>query len=771
MSNQAFDWNKHTPPIERCQQLAQEVAISPLLAQLCYNRGYTTAEAIRQFLHADLNELPDPFLMHDMARGVERVARAIEYGERIVVYGDYDADGITSTTVMVEAIESLGGDVSYYLPNRFEDGYGPNLKVYEQLIAEGAQLIVTCDNGVAGHQAIAYAMAQGVDVVVTDHHELPETLPEAYALIHPRHPLGQYPFGELAGVGVAFQFAAALLGENPEELLDVVAIGTIADVVPLVADNRILVAQGLRSMADTPRIGLRMLLEQKADGPITEQTISFAVAPRLNALGRLGDASPGVTLLTTFDEAEAEQVLAHIETCNSERRRLVETISQEAEHLLRQQSELPDIVVLAQPHWHQGVLGIVASKLVERFARPIVLLAIDAAQGIAKGSARSTPHLDLHAVLQANESLLLAFGGHHMAAGLSVASDQVAQLQAALNATLRAQQQDVVPVSPIVVDAVLPLEQATVTLAQELTVLRPYGAGNPEPLFHIGPHALQDVKYLGQQQQHVRLTVTDGAQRLEALRFQAPETLRALQSGNTVHLVGHLTINEWNGVQRPQLYLIDARVSGIQVFDWRRKRPHADSLTITDALYVFDNPRSFQKFAPQLDPTSQAILLSHAAPPKCDTVVVFDCPMSVVALRVFLQQVQPKKIYLMAFSWDDAYATGMPHREQYRAVYRYLKCQAPFAVREQLAAMQQSTHLSKNLLIFVIQVFLEAKLAVIENGLLQLVPDADKVDLASSPLVHQRQLTMDAEKQFVYSSFAEVKDWLQDQLQEQNKED
>ena len=334
MLNSTFDWEeKKIPNLKEVdlQALAKEMKCSPLLVELALSRGYQTKEAIENFLKPS-EVFHDPFLLYDMEKAVERIRTAILNNEAILIYGDYDADGITATTILVEVLDSLGANVSYYLPDRFEDGYGPNQSVYKYYIEQGIQLIITCDNGVAGHQAIHYAKERGVDVIITDHHEIGETLPEAYAVVHARHPKGHYPFGDLCGVGVALKVATALLGDLPTEYLDVCAIGTIADLVSLTDENRTIVQMGLKLMQNTDRVGLAELIQRVGVDPknLNEETVAFQLAPRLNALGRLGSAMPGVELLTTFDVEEAKSLVDQIEVSNQTRRSIVDKITQEA---------------------------------------------------------------------------------------------------------------------------------------------------------------------------------------------------------------------------------------------------------------------------------------------------------------------------------------------------------------------------------------------------------------------------------------------------------
>ena len=317
---------------EYLDELIEETGFPKIVLQILMERGYDSLEAINNFLDPDARGLYDPNFMHDMELGVDRIQQAIMNGEKIVIYGDYDVDGITSTALMYETLEELGAEVEYYIPDRFKDGYGPNVEVYKRLIDEGVSLIVTVDNGVAGHEAIDYANQHGVDVVITDHHELPETLPDAYAIIHPRHPEGDYPFGELSGVGVAFKVAAALLEELPQDVLDLVALGTVADLVSLTGENRILVKYGLQLLQQTMRPGLQSLYKVAGiEVPtITEETIGFSLAPRLNALGRMENGSLGVELLTTLDEERAEELAKTTNQLNIKRQEEVNKIVEES---------------------------------------------------------------------------------------------------------------------------------------------------------------------------------------------------------------------------------------------------------------------------------------------------------------------------------------------------------------------------------------------------------------------------------------------------------
>ncbi|MDY2638373.1 MAG: single-stranded-DNA-specific exonuclease RecJ, partial [Ligilactobacillus salivarius] len=415
---------------EHLDELIEETGFPKIVLQILMERGYDSLEAINNFLDPDARGLYGPNFMHDMELGVDRIQQAIMNGEKIVIYGDYDVDGITSTALMYETLEELGAEVEYYIPDRFKDGYGPNVEVYKRLIDEGVNLIVTVDNGVAGHEAIDYANQHGVDVVITDHHELPETLPDAYAIIHPRHPEGDYPFGELSGVGVAFKVAAALLEELPQDVLDLVALGTVADLVSLTGENRILVKYGLQLLQQTMRPGLQSLYKVAGiEVPtITEETIGFSLAPRLNALGRMENGSLGVELLTTLDEERAEELAKTTNQLNIKRQEEVNKIVEEAVAQLANKSENHLVNVVAGNNWHEGVVGIVASRLVDMTGKPSLVLSIDEKTGIAKGSGRSIEAFQMFDALDSHRDILMKFGGHHMACGLSLDKEKLSDL-------------------------------------------------------------------------------------------------------------------------------------------------------------------------------------------------------------------------------------------------------------------------------------------------------------------------------------------------------
>lgn len=390
-------WDVQTPDKEKVEQLAGRLGITPLAASLLVMRGYDTADKASSFLYGNDARFHDPYLLKDMEKAVRRIKQAISDQEKIMIYGDYDADGVTSTTVLLQMLKKCSAQADFYIPDRFKEGYGPNEAAFRGIKESGYSLIITVDTGIAGVHEAEVAKELGIDLIITDHHEPGPVLPDAYAIIHPKQPGCGYPFKELAGVGVAFKLAHALNGELPEDLLDLCAIGTIADLVPLHDENRQIAKRGMEQFRKTKRPGLKALAKiagaeiHNAD----EETIGFQIAPRLNAVGRIEQADPAVYLLNTEDEREAEELAEDINALNKERQKIVNQMTEEAVQMIEEEGLDQPVIVVARPGWNPGVVGIVASKLVERFYRPAIVLGVDEEKGIAKGSARSIKGFDL----------------------------------------------------------------------------------------------------------------------------------------------------------------------------------------------------------------------------------------------------------------------------------------------------------------------------------------------------------------------------------------
>jgi single-stranded-DNA-specific exonuclease len=521
-------WNE-PPPIHVPPALAAAVGGHPLVAEALARRGITDAARANGFLYPDRYIPTSPQTLPGMGRAIARITRAIRAGEPVCVWGDFDVDGQTSTALLVSVLRDLGAEVSYHVPNREIEGHGVALEPLAAVIAEGARLIVTCDTGIAAVDAVAHARRLRVDFVITDHHDLPERLPEAAAIVNPKllaankpprsaeQTDGPHALLHLPGVGIAYKLAEALYdwagrGIEAEKHLDLAALGIIADVATLRGDTRWLAQRGLAALRDPGRLGLQALLESAEVDSVnlTEEHVAFALAPRLNAAGRLADASQCVELLTTGDMTTARIIAADLEALNAKRKGLTDLVAQQAQAQIAGDPSLLEhaALVLASPLWHPGIIGIVASRLVERYGRPTVLIALPEG-GPGRGSARSVDGVDISAAISACASLLLGFGGHPMAAGLTVAPEAVPALRAALSEQVAAQLQGRSEPDAVDVDCVLPLPDLSLDLVADVARLGPFGAGNPALTLCAPRLEVKSNRLVGRHEEHRILTVGD----------------------------------------------------------------------------------------------------------------------------------------------------------------------------------------------------------------------------------------------------------------------
>ncbi len=535
-------------------ELADALGIRPVVAQILINRGINTIEAGREFFACDLSVLPDPFLMLGMDKAVARVQKAFAREESIVVYGDYDADGQTAAALLVTALRELSPSpalISYYLPDRLEEGYGLNHAALAKL-SKDASLVITVDCGISSVAEIEYAQSQGLDVIVTDHHEPGTRLPQAAAILNPKQDGCDYPFKELAGVGVACKLSQGLGAPNWSELLDLVALGTVADLVPLKGENRTLVSQGLKLLSQTKRPGLRALLEVAGVSEPTASHLGFRLGPRLNAAGRLGDPTRGVRLLLTEEETEARELAVELDHENSVRQDLeAKVLADAVEVVERYKLHERSALVVWGENWHQGVVGIVASRLVERYYLPTVVVSVSDDQGVA--SARSIAGLDMYETLRDCASLLSKFGGHPMAAGLSLPAENLLGFQK-LFETLCAERispEDYVP--KLYLDGTIELNQVSLKLIEELEALEPHGFGNPAPLIQAEVSVLH-TRRVGAQDNHLQLKVQDETDELAAIAFNFGEEQEQIEKhAERIALAFVPGVNEWRNEKTLQL--------------------------------------------------------------------------------------------------------------------------------------------------------------------------------------------------------------------------
>jgi single-stranded-DNA-specific exonuclease len=563
-------WHVADSDLATRQALAAATGLSPLLCQVLLNRGLTDAAAVRAFLTPSLHDLHDPYLLHGMAPAVQRLVAAIRQSERIAIYGDYDVDGVTATALLVTFFHELGLQVPYYIPERASEGYGLNANSIRQLASAQVRLLITVDCGSTAIEEVALARRLGMDIVITDHHQPPDRLPDACAVLNPHQPGCGYPNKHLCGVGVVFKLLTALRAAlrqaqlclehlpNLKRHLDLVTLGTIADVMPLREENRVMVHYGLQELTQTRKLGLQALrqVSGRADKPAGVGEVGFQLAPRLNASGRLGSATHSVELLIASMAPEAARLAQFLNEVNQQRRALQQAMEEDVHERIAQQYDgrPPAAIVLGDPSWHLGVVGIVAAKIVEAYHRPTFLLHING--DTARGSGRSIPAFNLYHGLQHCAQWLRQFGGHKYAAGLTMDTDRLPLLQEDFIrfAADTLAPEDLQPTLHL--DAVVPLTEITPGLVADLACCAPHGAGNPVPLFcSQAVRITTPIRRLGQQGQHARFRVAQEGVALNVVAFQQAEQIAALPAGAVLDIAFTPTINTWRDQQTLELHL------------------------------------------------------------------------------------------------------------------------------------------------------------------------------------------------------------------------
>jgi len=564
---------KLKPPSPYAPQLARETEISTLKAQILINRGISDSSSIKSFLSPRLSNLIDPMLLKDMDKAVELILKAIQNREKITIYGDYDADGITATTLLLNLFSSLDIPASYYIPNRINEGYGLNPDAVEKIAKNGTKLIITVDCGTADRKELDLAKRLGMKVVVTDHHQIPEEFNPICPVINPYRPDSSFPFKNLAGVGLAFFLAIAIRATmretgwfkvRPEpdlrNYLDLVAIGTVADMVPLHDQNRILVHTGIEAMKASKWPGIKAIQEiSQVDIPnITSHDLAFRLAPRINAPGRMGEAEIGVKVLTTDQEALAMSLAREMNTINSHRQTIEQNILEQIEETIIPREDMKNrkTLILSDHGWHMGVLGIVASRLLEKYYRPTLVLSIR--DGMAIGSGRSIDGFNLYKALSKLEHLFERFGGHYHAAGFSLKASNIEALSWGLEdlAQEELKKEDLIPA--IEIDGEVMLSDITLETVTDLRSLFPFGAGNPEPIFYTHSLSVLDSRIVGER--HLKLRVKQGGVVMDAIGFGLSD--RDPLQGESINVVFTPDIDQWQGYKKVQLKMIDLELKG-----------------------------------------------------------------------------------------------------------------------------------------------------------------------------------------------------------------
>lgn len=795
-------WQKPQPVApELLKKITVESNLPESVVKILAGRGYDTTAEIQQFLDTDLANLTTPDHFHDLDKAVARIEQAIEDDQKITVYGDYDADGVTSTSIIVEALGTLGIEVTYYIPSRFKDGYGPNMDRYHDIVADGTQLLITVDNGISGAAEVAYAQSHGVDVIVTDHHDLPAELPEAYAIVHPRHPESECDFGYFSGAGVAFYLAWGLLGDLPVELLDLVAIGTVADVMPLVADNRILVANGLQQMQSGERLGLVALAKQaKLDlQHVTAHDIGFKLAPRLNSLGRVKSGRPAVALLTTFDDQEAEEIANQTEATNRQRQQMVQDVVDKVTAELVE-TTAPPALVLAGESWSEGVLGIVASRLVDQYHCPVLVLSIDPTTNQAKGSGRSVGNFDLFAALDDFRDQMINFGGHAGAVGLTIDADKVAALRDHLVTKATAQQADIQATTAQQIDVIFNKDDISRLTPELVTavnqILEPYGEENPEPIVAFQNLTWQHWSAIGQTKQTLKGVLNSS---IEGIAFRQGDLVGQLQASPVVTTIGQLSLNRWQGKATVQLQIKDFQLAvvpqpaptsnkavaatgnqpdttdqtattnrvgtttpklatgSVELIDWRQKKLDATILQ-TPRQYVCFNAKLATQLQQCFSQSSRLTSLEQLAADNQELLFV-DLPTDIQLFTRYLSSTNAQRIYLMFYTSPAMKERLQMQIPQLRNLLKEIYAQKTIPVSE-LAQFARHCGITMQQLRFGLSVFSELNFVKInkERIVAQLQPP--KRQLSDSQTFMRQQALQKSYRELAVGDLKQIKAFL-----------
>ncbi len=647
----------------KADELARSSDIPPALARLLINRGIDNPAQTREFLSPSKDQLHSPWLMAGMEQAVERLLCALENGEKIVIHGDYDADGITATVILVEALSRLGGQVDYFLPSRFAEGYGLHIEPLKKFKKTGVSLVVTVDCGINATEEIICAAELGLDLIITDHHQPLEEVNGALAVINPLQKKCSYPFKELSGAGIAFKLAAALMEKSgspfPEDLLDLAALGTAADVVPLLGENRVIVSSGLNILRNLERPGFKALAEAVGldQDRINSTALSFILAPAVNAAGRMGEALPAARLLLETDPEKAAGLAGQLHRANLLRRSTEQVILREAEAgALKQLAEEDSkVITLASENWHHGVIGIVASRLVELFNRPVALVALEDGEG--RGSARSIPGFDITAALASSSELLERFGGHEQAAGFTIDAGRIAELRECLNRYAESELGDREPGLPLYIEAELEEPEISFDLSTMLEQLQPYGTANPVPLFGSRGWEIISWRLVGADRKHLKLTVRKESRILEPIIFSGAAFEPQLEKGRRVDLVFKLKNGFFRNRETLDLEVKDISYSdtaSIGNLDLVDRRSSENRLALLKDILEKEETRSVlfaasqaraekisKSYSIQNPPfiiTSGAVNSGPESPEKFETLILFDLPLHESVLKAVLKK-------------------------------------------------------------------------------------------------------------------------------------
>ncbi len=763
-------WKVQAYDSEEVGKIAKDFGLHPMIAKILAIRGINTKDSIYRFFNIDEALFFDPYQFNDMKKTVERIKLAIFKNEKILIYGDYDADGVTSTALLYKTLAKLGADCSFYIPNRFTEGYGINNEAIGRAHTNDVKVIITVDTGISAVEGAELAKNLGISLIVTDHHEPQAILPDAYAILNPKKPGEAYPFKNLAGVGVAFKLAHALLGKIPKEYMDLVAIGTIADLVPLMDENRVIATLGLKQMQTTSNIGIQSLLDEAnlKDKKLSTYHIGFIIGPRINAIGRLESSHNAVQLLITEDKEEARKITKELDNINRERQLLVKKTTEEAIQIIQEQNMVNDkVLVVVKENWNVGVIGIVASHVLKNYYKPTIILSIDTETKIAKGSCRSIDGYNIYNALTEVKHLLINYGGHPAAAGLSINEENVSLLREGLNglADEWLNDEDFIPYENV--DVACTLEDIDLNLIQQIEKLGPFGIGNPHPIVLIDEVAVTSTIALGNQNQHLKINVKNNEKNIEAIYFNNGNFAKEIASLSNIQLLGELNINEWKGKKKPQVIIRDMKIDNIQIFDWRgsynnnlsdlRKIPYMDvALLYIDEVENKINGDKWN-YIPYKD-------WKNIKKYDIKSIVLIHLPPSIQLLKELLISVPNLERIYCIFEIQNKDMTKINiNRDLFKKVYIALLKNDSLRNVTSIENYFKKNNFNSELCKFILEVFEELELITRNNDKIEIKSNSEKTDLIHSTIYQNYLEEEEIKKIFLYSNMNKLKEWFLNQ--------
>ncbi|MBP2058979.1 single-stranded-DNA-specific exonuclease [Lactobacillus colini] len=712
------------------EELIEQFHLTDLQAKLFALRGNDTADKLDFWLNANEYNLADPYLMHDMQKAIDRINQAIDHNERITIYGDYDADGITATAIMVETLEILGADVHFFIPDRFKDGYGPSMQRYQEIVADGTNLIITVDNGVTGVKEVQYAKSKGVDTIITDHHTFQAEKPDAaYAIVHCNYPGQAYPFDDYCGAGVAYTIARALMDDPMSDMLDLAMIGTIGDMVKVNDEGHIIVKRGLEILNNTQRPGLRALIKNAGLtlGNITATDVGFAIAPRLNAVGRLDHASLAVELLLSDDEQQSQKIADQIEELNNRRKELTQLVYEKCLSMIKSNGwQHRKTLVLVDDNFHEGVLGLVANKIVEATRKPTIVLT-KGEDGNLKGSGRSIEGYNLFDALEPlNGSILTQFGGHDLACGLSLDINKLGELRERFESDYHVETNLKVKEY----DFELSLNKLTPETIKEMNLVGPFGTANVEPIFSITDPIISHFTKIGKDKNHVRFTTKIKAGSVQTIGFN-----KAYLSENLLPYIHQLfvtlSLNQWN-----KKTSVQAMIKGINfqspklvvpapVIDLRNEKY---IMGFADRYLLFDK-ENYSLARDGLGINEERLTLVDEYNNNGEVAVLLDTPHNQLQLNTALEK-DYQQLYLR-FLLNKLPISQIPSKDSFGRTLKYIYSH-PQLTPQDYRQVAPFLSLSYDSVLFILRVFFELKFVKYEEGKIVPVSNPQKQPLTGS---------------------------------------